>query len=78
MNNVKQFEVGKKYRGNYGTYTIAKRTNLFVTLSDGQRYKVGADFFSDCESISFKRNVNYYGATFKETEYVIASNEVES
>lgn len=77
MNNAKQFEVNKKYRGNYGSYAIVKRTKQFVTLDNGQRYKVEADFFSGSETISFKRNVNYYGASVKETEYIIASNEIE-
>lgn len=77
MNNAKQFEVGKKYSGEYGTYTIVKRTNLFVTLSNGRRCKVRADLFLKSETIAFKRGVNYCGAIFEETEYVVAANEAK-
>lgn len=76
MNNVIQFEVGKKYKGEFGTYTIIKRTKCFVTLGNGCKYKV-VKSLGNQEAIFFKRNVSYWGATFKETEGVFSSSLVE-
>lgn len=70
-----KFEVGKKYKGEFGTYEIINRSRLFVTLQNGCRYKV-VESLGNQESIAFKKSVNYYGATFKETECIFASNEV--
>lgn len=76
MNNVIQFEVGKKYKGSFGTYTIVKRTKCFVTLNNGAKYKVTTEY-GGSEAFFFKRNVSYWGATFKELEGVFASSIVE-
>ena len=77
MNNVTLFEVGKKYKGSYGTYTIVKRTKCFVTLKSGARYKVTTEY-GGSEAFFFKGNVSYWGATFTELEGVFASSVVEA
>lgn len=76
MNNVTFFEEGKTYKGFYGTYTIVKVTKCFVTLKNGARYKISREW-SGKESFYFKRNVNYWGASFKELEAVFSTNVVE-
>lgn len=76
MNNVIQFKVGKKYKGEFGTYTIAKRTKCFVTLSNGRKCKVVNNLGNE-EAIFFKKNVSHWGATFKEEEGIFASSTVE-
>lgn len=76
MNNVTLFEAGKKYKGSFGTYTIVKRTKYFVTLKSGARYKVTTEYGGG-EAFFFKRNVSYWGATFRELEGVFASRVVE-
>ena len=76
MNNVTLFEVGKTYKGSYGTYTIVKRTKCFVTLKNGARYKITNEWGGK-EAFFFKRNVSHWGAIFTELEGVFATSVVE-
>ena len=76
MNNVTPFEIGKTYKGSYGTYTIVKRTKCFVTLKNGAKYKVTTEYGGK-EAFFFKRNVSHWGAIFTELEGVFATSVVE-
>lgn len=79
MNNVKQFQPGKKYKGFYSNYKVVKRTPKFVELFNGQRVKIKEDNINGnrVEIIMFNKYVNYSGLIVKELEYITALGEME-
>ena len=79
MNNVKQFQPNKKYKGFYSNYKVVKRTPKFVQLFNGQRVKIKEDNINGnkVEVIMFNRYVNYSGLVVKELEYITALGEME-